>query len=415
MNIIRKLAGRLTGKSLSAPTDFERRLLGIRATAAGISVTPRNAMNCVPVRCAVQVIAEAIGQLPVQTYHRNEDGDKERSDEHPAHNLLRRSVNNFIPASEFREMVTRDALLWGNGYAVILRDGDNKPAELNRLQPDKVRIIIDETTQEPSYEYEFEGTKAVYNLEDIIHIRAPTFDGITGESPIEAAKEAIAFALALEKHGSVLFRNSAQPGGVIEHPGKMGDDAANRMADSWQKANGGDNAGGVAVLEEGSTFKQIGMSNTDAQFLELRRYCVEEIGRAFRVPPIFLNDYGRATWSNNEQQGSQLVTYCLMSWIKRWEGEIMLKLFSEEERDEWFAEFLTDDLLRADTAKRMAAYAVAITSRIMNPNECRARENLPAYEGGDEYVNPNTTSDKAVADLLDDKKPQDTVSVDERN
>lgn len=404
----------LSRKSLSAPRDFEKRLFGIRVTASGVSVTPRNAMQCVPVRCAIQVIAEAIGQLPVQTYRRNADGDKERSSEHPAHNLLRRSVNNFIPASEFREMVTRDALLWGNGYAAILRDG-NKPVELNHLQPDKVRILIDDTTQEPSYEYEFEGSKTVYELEDIIHIRAPTFDGITGESPIEAAKEAIAFALALEKHGSVLFRNSAQPGGVIEHPARLGDGTGERMAESWAQANGGDNAGGIAILEEAATYKQIGMSNTDAQFLELRRYCVEEIGRAFRVPPIFLNDYGRATWSNNEAQGSQLVTYCLMSWIKRWEGEIMLKLFSEDERDEWFAEFLTDDLLRADTAKRMAAYAVAITSRIMNPNECRARENLPAYEGGDEYVNPNTTSDKAVADMLDDKKPQDTVSVDERN
>lgn len=404
MNIIRKLAGRLTGKSLSAPTEFERRLLGIRVTASGIAVTPRNAMQCVPVRCAIQVIAEAIGQLPVQTYRRNAEGDKERDTGHPAHKLLRNAVNNFIPASEFRETVTRDALLWGNGFAHILRE-DGEPVELNRLQPDKVRIVVDDATQEPSYEYDFEGLKTVYPLEDVIHIRAPTFDGITGESPIEAAKEAVAFALALEKHGSVLFRNSAQPGGVIEHPQRLGDEAGERMAESWQKSHGGDNAGGIAILEEGASYKPIGMTNTDAQFLELRRYCVEEIGRAFRVPPIFLNDYGRATWSNNEAQGSQLVTYCLMAWIKRWEGEIALKLFAEDERDEWFAEFLTDDLLRADTAKRMASYAMAITSRILNPNECRARENLPAYPGGDEFINPNTTSAEAMSGLLGNDKP----------
>lgn len=414
MNIIRKLASRLTGKSLDAPTEFERRLLGLRATASGIDVSPRNAMQCVPVRCAVQVIAEAIGQLPIQTYKRNAEGDKERDTSHPVHTLLRVAVNNFIPATEFRESITRDALVWGNGFAVILRDKDGKPIELNRLQPDKVKIEIDDDTREPFYSYECDGEREEYALEDIIHIRAPTrLDGITGESPVIAAKEAIAFCMALERHGSVLFKNSAQPGGVIEHPQRLGDEAATRLEESWLASNGGDNAGGVAVLEEGATYKQIGMSNTDAQFLELRRYCVEEIGRAFRVPPIFLNDYGRATWSNNEAQGGQLVTYCLMSWIKRWEGEIMLKLFTEEERKEWFAEFLTDDLLRADTAKRMAAYAVAVTNRIMNPNECRARENLPAYKGGEEFINPNTTSDEAVARLLEDEKPEQQRFIDE--
>ncbi|RJG44921.1 phage portal protein [Mesorhizobium sp. DCY119] len=387
MNI--KTMWRRLAKSLSAPTDIERRILGIRQAAAGITVTPRNAMECAPVRCAVQTIAEATGQLPVHVYKRTAKG-KERDDNHPAHGLLHDQVNDWTSAGDFRELVTRDALLTGNGYAAILRDGDDKPIELHRLDPTCVKVEIDKATQEPSYVYTIDGQETVYAFGDILHIKAPSLDGVTGLSPIEAARESIALALVMERHAGTLFKNGGRPSGVISMAGDLGDTPAETFTKSWADTYGGDGNGGIAILENGATYSAITMTSTDAQFVELRRFTIEEIGRVFRVPPIFLNDYGRATWSNNEAQGSQLLTFCLMPWLKRWEGEIRLKLFSEKERDKILAEFLIDDLLRAETAKRFEAYTKAIAARVLNPNECRAMENRPPYDGGDEYANPNT-------------------------
>ncbi len=383
-------------KSLSQPTDFERRILGIRQAAAGIAVTPSNAMECAPVRCAVQTIAEAIGQLPVHVYKRMADGSKERSDDSPAQPLLHDNVTDWLSANEFRELVTRDALLWGNGYAYILRE-DGKPVELHRLDPASVKVEVDDATLEPSYVYSADGENTEYAYEDVLHIRAPSLDGVMGLSPIHAAREAIALALVMERHSGTLFKNGGRPSGVITMPGVLGDQPAEDFLKSWADTYGGDGNGGVAILESGADYKTITMTSVDAQFVQLREFTISEISRVFRVPPIFLSDYGRATWANNEAQGSQLLTFCLRPWITRWEGEIRLKLFGEKERKNYVAEFLIDDLLRAETAKRYEAYTKAIAARILNPNECRAMENRAPYEGGDEFVNPNTMSTQQPA------------------
>jgi HK97 family phage portal protein len=377
-------------KSLSAPTDIERQILGIRQAAAGITVTPRNAMECAPVRAAVQTIAETIGQLPVHVYKRTATG-KDKDDKHPAYPLLHDAVNEWTGANDFRELVTRDALLTGNGYAAILRD-DDEPVELHRLDPTAVTVEVDETTQEPRYTFANGNEKVVYDFRDIIHIKAPSLDGVVGLSPIYSAREAIALALVMERHASTLFKNGGRPSGVITMPGDLGDTPASEFAKSWADTYSGDGNGGIAILEGGADYKPVTMTSEDAQFIELRRFAIEEIGRVFRVPPIFLSDYSRATWNNQEAQFSALISMCLMAWVKRWESEIRLKLFGEKERGKYVAEFLFDDLLRAETAARFEAYSKAITARILNPNECRAKENLPPYDGGDEYLNPNTTS-----------------------
>lgn len=396
MNVFTRVrrAYSLVRKSLSNPTEFEKEILGFRQAAAGISVTPSIAMECSAARACVQVISETIGQLPVITYKKGENGQKERNPDSPIYPLLHDAVTEWLSASEFREIVTRDALLTGNGYALIERDGEEVTG-LFRLCPDRMKVNTDEAA-EPVYKYTDDGKQIEYQYSDVLHIRAPSFDGYTGASPIVAAREAIALAVVMERHAATLFKNGASPGGVIEHPARLGDDVAERIEKSWNATHGGDNAGGVAVLEEGASYKQVGMTSADAQFLEMRKQANEDISRFFRVPPIFLNDYDRATWGNGEQQGTQLVTYCLMPWMKKWEAEIRLKLLSPEERKTQYAEFLVDDLLRADTAARYESYAKAIASRFLSPNEARSRENLPPYDGGDKFENPNTTTTPAT-------------------
>ncbi len=344
-------------------------------------------MQCAPVRCAVQTISETIGQLPIITYSRDGSGAKERAPDHPAYPLLHDAANEWTPANLFKEELTRDALLDKGGFAFINRV-DDKPVELIRLEPCNVTVGRDPHTSEPTYKLTENGSERAIHWRDILHIPTPALPGST---LIRDAREAIALALVMERHAATLFANGARPSGVLKFASKLGDEAAKRIKTAWQAAHGGDKSGGTAVLEEGGEFQSLMMNSVDAQFLELRKFQIEEVARYFRMPPIFVGEYGRATWANSAEMGQQFLTYCISPWLERWQGELLLKLFTPDERKAFFAEFLTDALTKADIAKRYEAYAKAITARILSPNEARAAENRAPYAGGEKFENPNTT------------------------
>lgn len=375
----------LERKSLAYPDAALFELFGAQPSASGISVSPRTAMQCAPVRCAVQVIAEAIGQLPVHVYRRTSADAKERAPDHPAFKLLHDDANEWTPASQFREEVTRDALLHRDGGFGFVNFVGAKPVELFRLDPDTVQVNRDQVTGEPSYKV---NGSAVART-NILHIPSPS---LCGRGLVQDAREAIALALILERHAAQLFGNGARPSGVLSLKGNVSPDALGKAKASWQAAHGGSKAGGTAVIPADAQWQALVLSSVDAQFLELRKFTIEEIARVFRVPPIFLMEYGRATWGNSEEMGRQFLTYSLLPWIKRWEGELRLKLFTPAERDTFFAEFQIDAFTRADFATRMDGYAKAIAARILNPNEARAAENRPPYAGGERFENPNTAA-----------------------
>jgi HK97 family phage portal protein len=386
-------------KSLAAPEEWLVELFGATPATSGMTVTPRNAMSCAPVRCAVQAIAEAVGQLPLHVYRRGDDGAKERAQDHPAYRILHAEANDWTPASELREQLTRDALLHGNGIAYVNRV-EGRPVELLRLDPEAITITVGTTTGEPVYSTtEDRNGRPVTRIiprADVLHIRAPSLDGIAGSSPVRMAREAIGLALVMEQHAARLFGSGARPSGLLSFKGISTPDALVRAKAAWEAAHGGSKSGGTAALPADVSWQAITLNSVDAQFLELRAFAVAEIARVFRVPPVFLMDYGRATWGNSEEMGRQFLTYTLMPWIKRWEGECRLKLFSGDERETYFAEFLIDDLLRADFATRMEGYGKAIASRILSPNEARAAENRGPYPGGNVFENPNTTTGAAA-------------------
>ena len=374
-------------KSLASPEAWLLDVFNANPATSGVSVTPRNAMTCTAVRCAVQAVSEAVGQLPIHVHERGEGGSKARAPDHPAHALLHDDANPWTPASDLKEALTRDALLHDNGgLAFINRNSDGRPVELLRLDPESIEVGADGTTGEPTYKVKGAPERFIPR-EDILHIRAPG-----GVSPVTLAKEAIGLALVMEAHAARLFGNGARPSGLISFPGNLTPDAAAKAKAAWQAAHGGNKSGGTAVMDGAAVWHALALNSVDAQFLELRKFAIEEIARAFRVPPVFLMDYGRATWGNSEEMGRQFLTYTLLPWIKRWEGEIRLKLFVPDERRTYFAEFLVDDLLRGEVAARMEAYSKAIASRILNPNEVRAMENRAPYAGGEVFANPNTTA-----------------------
>lgn len=371
-------------------------LFGGAPAASGIEVGPANAMRCTAVRCAVQTIAEAIGQLPVHVYSRDAAGAKQRANDHPAYRLLHDEPNDWTSAADFFEQVTRDALLHGNGYAHIGR-ANGEPRELIRLDPMAVSVSRDDRTGEPSYKIVEKTGQRHLDRADLIHIKAPSLDGLSGASPVTQAREAIGLALVMEEHAAKLFGNGARPSGILKFTGKLNAETAARMKASWTASHsGGNRSGGTAVLEEGGDFLPLTFSSVDAQFLELWQHVITEIARVFRVPPHMLFELGRATWGNSEEMGAAFIRFGLMRWVKAWQGELRLKLFTSEERATHFVEFLLDDLQRADIGKRSEAYHKLITARVLNPNEARAMENRPPFDGGDAFVNPNTTSGPAA-------------------
>lgn len=374
-------------RSLADPEPWLLELFGVTPSLAGVTVSPSTAMRSPAVRAAVEAISEAIGGLPLHVYQR--DGEaRHRAPDHPAYALLHDEANDWTPASLFREQLTRDALLYGNGYAYINRR-DGQPVELIRLQPSAVSVELDRITAEPIYRLSDGTRQRPLDRREVLHIAAPSIDGVSGASPVMQCREAIAVSLAIEKHVARLFANQARPSGVLSFARSLTAEAATKMKASWQAMT---NSGGTAVLDADAKYQALTLTSADAQTLELWQHSINEIARVFRVPPHMIFELGRATWGNAGEMGATFLRFTLDRWLKVWEGEIRLKLIAPEDRATFYPEFLTDALLRADLPARADAYGKLIASRVLNPNEARARENLPPYEGDNEFANPHITT-----------------------
>ena len=229
---------------------------------------------------------------------------------------------------------------------------------------------------------------------EVLHIPGLGFDGLVGYSPIAMAKNAVGMAIACEEYGAKFFANGATPGGILEHPGIVKDPA--RVRESWNAVyQGSGNAHRIAVLEEGMKYTPIGISPEQAQFLETRKFQINEIARIFRVPPHMVGDLEKSSFSNIEQQSLEFVKYTLEPWLVRWEQAMVRSLLSKSEKEQYFIKFNVDGLLRGDYESRMNGYATARQNGWMSANDIRQLENLDRIsekEGGDLYlINGNMT------------------------
>ena len=292
-------------------------------------------------------------------------------------------------------------LLWGNAYAQIIRNGKGEVVALYPLMPNRMTVDRDENGQ-LYYEYQtsqdeahtMEGSLVRLSPHDVLHIPGLGFDGLVGYSPIAMAKNSIGMAIACEEYGAKFFANGATPGGILEHPGVVKD--PERIRESWNSAFGGSaNSNKVAVLEEGLKYTPISISPEQAQFLETRKFQIDEIARIFRIPPHMIGDLEKSSFSNIEQQSLEFVKYTLDPWVSRWEQSMRRALLRPEEKAEYFFKFNVDGLLRGDYQSRMNGYATARQNGWMSANDIRELENLdriPEESGGDLYlINGNMT------------------------
>ncbi len=364
-------------------------------TTSGKAVTERSAMQMTAVYSCVRILAEAIAGLPIHLYKYKSDGGKEKAIDHPLYLLLHDEPNPEMSSFVFRETLMTHLLLWGNAYAQVIRNGRNEVVALYPLMPNKMTVDRDEHGQ-LYYEYQrsndeaptLKGSTVVLKPTDVLHIPGLGFDGLVGYSPIAMAKNAIGMAIACEEYGAKFFANGAAPGGVLEHPGTIKD--PQRVRESWQSTFGGSgNSNKIAVLEEGMKYTPIGISPEQAQFLETRKFQINEIARIFRVPPHMVGDLEKSSFSNIEQQSLEFVKYTLDPWVIRWEQSIQRTLLTPEEKKSYYVKFNVEGLLRGDYQSRMNGYAIGRQNGWMSANDIRELENLdriPAEEGGDLYL-----------------------------
>lgn len=379
-------------------------IFGARPTHSGVNMSGSLALYIPAVLQAVRLISETIGSLPCKVYH--DTGESKEADKsHSAYRLAHKRANEWTGAGEIRTALTADALIHGNGFAKVVRFEDGRPYELHRLKPDTVAILEDDFTGAPVYRVSEKSGIRDYPHTEILHV--PSF---LGTSPFAFGKEAIGLASILERHGAQHFGSGTRPSVIIKLT-KSGDDVATAKTVTNIRKDFGrwrQNPEEPLIIPFNADYSAETITSTDAQFLENRLEQVREIARIFGVPPHLLFELSRATWSNAEQMGASFLQLCLRPWLDRWQDAYATVLLSEDEQDNHYFEFVVDDLLRADAAARTANMTALVSNRIMTPNEVRAAMNMPPLPGGDELINPHTTSNAAPVQSSDTAPAKET-------
>ena len=364
-------------------------------STSGKRVNERSAMQMTAVYSCVRILSEAVAGLPLHLYQYTDKSSKEKAVENPLYFLLHDEPNTEMTSFVFRETLMTHLLLWGNAYSQIIRNGKGEVMGLYPLMPDRMTVNRDEKGR-LYYEYMVSSDDAKTLKDgtvrlspyDVLHIPGLGFDGLVGYSPIAMAKNAIGLAIAAEEYGSKFYANGATPSGILEYPGTVKE--PDKVRESWNAGFGGSsNAHKIAVLEEGMKYTPISISPNEAQFLETRKFQINEIARIFRVPPHMVGDLEKSSFSNIEQQSLEFVKYTLEPWLVRWEQAMQRALIPQDDKSRYFIKFNVDGLLRGDYQSRMQGYATARQNGWMSANDIRELENLdriPVEDGGDLYL-----------------------------
>jgi HK97 family phage portal protein len=394
MGLISKLVTRTRDKPQNRTSASSYSFL-FGGSTSGKAVNERSSMQMTAVYACVRILAEAIAGLPLHLYRHDDDSSKHKATDHPLYTLLHSEPNAEMTSFVFRETLMTHLLLWGNAYAQIIRNGKGQVAALYPLMPNRMQVDRDKSGK-LYYQYTtsaedaptMQGNSVVLDASEVLHIPGLGFDGLVGYSPIAMAKNAIGMAIACEEYGAKFFANGAAPSGVLEHPGTVKDPT--RLRDTWQGQFGGaSNSHKVAVLEEGMKYTPISISPEQAQFLQTRKFQINEIARIFRVPPHMVGDLEKSSFSNIEQQSLEFVKYTLDPWVIRWEQALSRALLASDEKQTHFFRFNVEGLLRGDYQSRMGGYATARQNGWMSANDIRTLEDMDQIadeDGGNLYL-----------------------------
>ncbi|MCZ9896349.1 phage portal protein [Brachyspira hyodysenteriae] len=343
------------------------------------AVNPNTALTFSTVFACVRVIAETIATLPLFVYKVN-GNNKIKAKDHCLYSLLHDSPNEECTSVSFIESLITQILLQGNGFVEVVRDNFNRVTELYLIDSNKIKIYRDSNGNK-MFEYSDDGEIITLSQSQVMHIAGLGWNGVIGYSPIAMMRKQITTGLYQDNFALDFFANGVKKVPIISHPDKLSADAKRNLKESfreaWEK--------GIVVLEEGMKIDPITMNLSDAQFLESRRFSVEEICRVFRVPPHLIGDLSRSTNNNIEHQSIEFVTHTIRPWCVRIEKALNGYLLNNLERKKYNIEFNLDGLLRGDTLTRQQANQIKLNNGVLTRNEWRILENL--NEVDDEYGN----------------------------
>ena len=349
-------------------------------TYTGKQISSQRAMRLTAVFSCVRVLAESVGMLPCNLYHLN-GSLKQRATGERLHKLISTHPNGYMTPQEFWELVVTCLCLRGNFYAY------------------KVKA--------------FGEVAELLSQEDIWHVRTLTLDGLVGLNPIAYAREAISLAAATEEHGARLFSNGAVTSGVLRTEQTLSDQAYERLKKDFEERHTGlGNAHRPMILEMGLDWKSMALNAEDSQFLETRKFQLEEICRLFRVPLHMVQNTDRATFNNIEELGLGFINYSLVPYLTRIEQRINTGLVRKSKQGVYYAKFNAGALLRGDMKSRFEAYATGINWGIYSPNDCRDLEDMNPRPGGDVYLTPMNMTTKP-SDGSKAGKQKDNANADE--
>lgn len=379
--------------SLLMPTEFYFDAFSRERNDSELNVNPSTAMSYSSVWQAVQMISSDVARIAFNVFSRDEEDNRQKQMRHPAWRLLNRKANRFMTAYTLRETLQSHALLWGNGYAKIMRDMAGRPILLECLSPACVKPVRRDDGV-VVYEYKpNQKEKKTYSYDEILHIRG-LGDDLAGYSVISKARNSIGLGMNAERFGNKHFAKGARPNVVLKHPQTLNKEQADALVDAYmQKHSGPDNVGRPALASGGLDIMALSMSNTDSQWLESREFQRAEIASWFGIPPHKLGDNARVSYNSIEAEERAYVSQTLMRWFERWETEVDIKLLTERQLGAfWYTEHNVDALIQGDFTTQANTAIGLRTAMIITQNEARQKFNLPSVDGGDTFENPATSS-----------------------
>jgi HK97 family phage portal protein len=196
-------------------------------------------------------------------------------------------------------------------------------------------------------------------------------------------RESMGLTIATNRFPSRFYKNDAKPGGILKKKTRMSSKQRNEVREEWMAIHGGvDGAGKMAILSGGLEWQDVGLAPKDADFLASRKHQAEEVARWYRVPPHMLGILDKATYDNVENLNIFFLLYTLFPWIKKWESELNMKLFTRREQNKYYIEYDFKTFLRADTKSQIELIEKQIRNGIVTLDEVRKMDNRPAYEDG---------------------------------
>lgn len=360
---------------------------------SGQKVTPTKTLTIAAVWQGVQMISGDLAKLPLDLYERQPNGDRKPADSDPLYLIVRRRANPEQSAFDFWRKFFFHALLWNNAYAFIDRSGDGRVLGLYHLLPD--RTCAERSLGRKVYVTETRGRLVEIPASKVIHItNGISLDGLEGVQHFQSAREAYGLSLAAQKFASRFFKHGVRTSGILEVPIGFTAAAANKLEEGFRKHHEGEeNWFRTVILRDGSKFHQTSISPEASQMVDVRDQQVREVARFLNLSPSKLGLADAASYNSKAEDNRNYLDTTLSPWLAALSSELWMKLLTPEQQtaDSHFFEHNANSLLAMNAVQRYQVYAIGLRNKILRPNEVRSMENLPQFDGGDEFIGGDTS------------------------